>query len=264
MPTVPPSTDAVVEAQVFWLRFQKEIAAALIILILAIVGFAGYRFYTYRRNSTAAELLGKAKNPQDYQLVIAHYPGTPAGASAYLLLAEKQRNEKKFAEANTTLQAFIDKNPEHDFVPTARLGMAANLVSMGKNDEALSIYQQIANKHPNTYHAPLALISQVPLLKAKNRIEDARRVCEEILTKYRMPGQQAGATHDDRMETVWAGEAMRQLRSLKPPEQPAPPATTSVPTRPPASGAPPMIAAPTAPPSTGPAAAGAPTPKKPK
>jgi TolA-binding protein len=259
MPTEPPSTDAVIEAQVFWLRFHKEIAAALIILILAIVGFAGYRFYTHQRNSTAAESLGKAKNPQDYQDVIARYPGTPAGASAYLLLAETQRNEKKFAEANASLQAFIEKHPQHDFVPTAQLAMAANLESMGKYDEALSIYQQIASKYPNTYQAPLALISQVPLLKAKNRIEDARRVCEEILTKYRMPGQQSEGMRDDRLETVWAGEAMRQLRSLKPPERPAP--TTSLPA---GQGAPPMIAAPTAPPSTRPAAAGAPTPKKPK
>ncbi len=206
MPTVPPSSDVAVEARVFWLRFQKEIAAALIIAILAIVGFAGYRFYTSRRNSSAAELLGNAKNSQDYQDVIARYPGTAAGASAYLLLAERQRNEKKFAEANATLQMFVDKNPEHDFVPTARL---AN--------------QEVAAKYANTYNAPLALISEVPLLKAKNRIEDARRVCEEILTKYRMPGQQIEGSRDDRMETVWAGEAMRQLRSLKPPEQPKSP-----------------------------------------
>jgi predicted negative regulator of RcsB-dependent stress response len=259
MPTEPPSTDAVIEAQVFWFRFRKEIAAALIMLILAIVGFAGYQFYTHQRNSTAAELLGKAKNPQDYQDVIARYPGTPAGASAYLLLAERQRTEKKFAEANASLQAFIDKHPEHDFVPTAQLAMAANLESMGKHDEALSIYQQVANKYSNTYQAPLALISQVPLLKAKNRIEDARRVCEEILTKYRMPGQQTEGVRDDRLETVWAGEAMRQLRSLKPPDRPA--TTTSLPA---GQGAPPMIAAPTAPPPTKPAAAGAPTPKKPK
>ncbi|HEV3243397.1 MAG TPA: tetratricopeptide repeat protein [Chthoniobacterales bacterium] len=266
MPTAsPPSTDAVVEAQVFWLRFQKEIAAALIIVILGIVGFAGYRFYTYRRNSTAAELLGNAKNPQDYQEVIARYPGTPAGASAYLVLAEKQRNEKRFSEANATLQAFVEKYPEHDFVPTARLAMAANLESMGKNDEALSIYQEVAAKYANTYNGPLALISEVPLLKAKNRIEDARRICEEILTKYRMPGQQAEIAGDNRMETVWAGEAMRQLRSLKPPEQPkpAPGAAAGLPARPPAQGAPPMIAAPSAPPSTGPVSAGAPTPKKP-
>jgi TolA-binding protein len=266
MPTDPPSIDAAVEAQVFWLRFQKEIAAALIIVILAIVGFTGYRFYTHRRNSTAAELLGRATNPQNYQEVIARYPGTPAGASAYLFLAETQRNEKKFAEASATLQAFIDKYPEHDFVPTAQLAMAANLESMSKHDEALSIYQQVASKYPNSYQAPLALISQVPLLKAKNRIEDARRVCEEILTKYRMPGQQAEGTRDDRMETIWAGEAMRQLRSLKPPEQPkpAPAAAAGLPAVPPGLGVPPMIAAPTAPPATGPVSSGAPTPKKPK
>ncbi len=256
MPTAPPSTDAAVEARVFWLRFQKEIAAALIIVIVAMIGFAGYRFYTHRRNSTAAELLGKAKTPQDYQEVIARYPGTPAGASAYLLLAERQRNEKKFAEANPTLQMFIDKHPEHNFVPTARLAMAANLESMGKNDEALSIYQEVAAKYANTYNGPLALISQVPLLKAKNRIEDARRVCEEILTKYRMPGQQVEGTRDDRIETVWAGEAMRQLQSLKPPEQPKPAPAVAKP--------PPLLAAPTAAAAAPPPSGGAPTPKKPK
>src|SRR5438105_1713572 len=255
----PPSRDAAVEARVFWLRFQKEIAAALIVLIFAAVGFAAYRFYINRRNSTAAELLGRAKNPHDYQEVMTRYPATPAGASAYLLLAETQRNEKKFAESNATLQLFVDKYPEHDFVPTARLAMAVNLESMGKTDEALSIYQQVANKYPNTYNAPLALISEVPLLKAKNRIEDARRVCEEILARYRMPGQQVEGSRDDRLETVWAGEAMRQLRSLKPPEQPkSAPAAVNLPTRPAGPGVPPMLAAPSAPP------AAAPTPKKPK
>ena len=258
MPTAPPpSTDAAVEARVFWLRFHREIAAALIIVILAIVGFTGYRFYTNRRDSSAAELLGGAKNPQDYQEVIARYPGTPAGASAYLLLAESQRNEKKFGEANATLQMFVDKNPEHDFLPTARLAMAANLESMGKKDGALAIYQEVAAKYANTYNGPLALISQVPLLKAKNRIEDARRVCEEILTKYRMPGQQVEGTRDDRMETVWAGEAMRQLRSLKPPEQPKPvPGAANAPAKPPA-----LLAAPTAAPLS---PAAAPTPGKPR
>ena len=41
--------------------------------------------------------------------MIDRYPNSPAAADAYLLLAEAQRSEKKFAEANTTLQAFIDE-----------------------------------------------------------------------------------------------------------------------------------------------------------
>jgi tetratricopeptide (TPR) repeat protein len=256
MPTAPlPTRDAAVEARVFWLRFQKEIAAALIVAVLSMIGFAGYRLYKARRDSVAAELLGAARTPRDYQDVASQYPNTPAGASAYLLLAETLRNEKKFAEANAAFQEFIDKNPEHDFVPTAKLAMAANLEAMGKNDEALAIYQQVATRYPNSFAAPLALISEVPLLKAKNRTDDARRICEEILTKYRMPGQQLDAAADNRMETVWAAEAMRHLRSLKPAEQPKsePPAVA-------APAVPPMIAAP--PPA--PVSSGAPTPKRPQ
>ena len=56
--------------------------------------------------------------------------------------------------------------------------MAANLDSMGKTDEALAMYQQIASDYPNSYTAPLAMLSQVYILKAKNRNDDARRICE--------------------------------------------------------------------------------------
>jgi TolA-binding protein len=259
MPTASPTTDVSVETRVFWLRFQKEIAAALIVVLLAAIGFAGYRFYTSRRNATAAELLGNAKTQPDYEAVIARYPGAPAGASAYLFLAQKQREEKKFAEANATLQKFVDQFPEHDLVPTARVVMAANLESIGKDDEALAIYQQVGSKYANNYNGPLALIAQVRILKAKNRTDDARRVCEEMLTKYRMPGQPSeSSARDDRMETVWVGEAMRQLRSLKPPEQlklALPPAAAEKP--------PPMLAAPTVAPVAPAPPGGAPTPKKP-
>lgn len=259
MPTATPATtDASVETEVFWLRYQKEILAALTVLILAVFGYAGYQIYVNRRDAKAAEMLGGAQTPQEYQEVISRYSGTPAGASAYLLLGEKLRAEKKFTESNSALQNFIDKNPEHEFLPTAHLMKAANLEAMGKDDEALAIYQQVAAKYPNSSSAPLAMISQVPLLKAKNRIEDARRVCEEILTKYRMPGQAVEAAKDDRMETVWAAEAMRYLRSFKPPEQPKAPTSAAAP------GAPPLIAAPQPAPAAPPVSAGAPTPQKPK
>ena len=251
MPTLPPpSRDAALEAHVFWLRFKKEIAAVLVLALLAIVGFAGYRFYTNNRESAAAALLGSAKSAPDYQQVITRYPNTAAGASAYLFLAEDLRKEKKFMEANATLQAFVNKNPDHELVPTARMANAANLESMGKTDEALAMYQQIAAKYPKSFSAPLALISQVPLLKSKNRTEEARRVCETIMMQYR--------------DSFWASEAMRELRSLKPS---APSAAESIIAPSGVPGAPPRLIA--RPPMAAPAAAppsGAPTPlpSKPK
>jgi TolA-binding protein len=152
-------------------------------------------------SSTASALLAECKGAQEYEQLIAHYPNTAAGADAYLLLAEAQRRERKFAEANATLQAFITKNPNHEFVSTARMAMAANLESMGKSDEALSIYQQIASTYPNSFNAPQALLSQVYLLKAKNRSEEARRICETILTQYR---------------TALGRRTFQELRLLKP------------------------------------------------
>src|SRR4029453_3057919 len=92
------------------------------------------------------------------------HPNRRAAGDAYLLLAEAQRSEKKFAEANTTLQTFIAKFPENEFASTARMAMAANLESMGKRDEALAAYQQVATTYPNSYNAPLALLSQVFIL----------------------------------------------------------------------------------------------------
>ena len=238
MPTAPPpSRDVAIETLVFWERFKKQIAVALLIVLLAAVAFTGYRFYSDRRAATASALLASAKSAQEYQRVIEVYPGTPAAADAYLLLAAAQQNEKKFAEANTTLQTFIAKYPQHELVSTARMAMAANLGSMGKTDEALTMYQQVASTYPNSFNAPMALLSQVYILKGKNRNDDARKICETVLTQYRT--------------SFWAGEAMQQLRMVKPVTSSAP-VTTAGQTVPPmlaVSPAPPAPPAPQAPPA---------------
>jgi len=227
MPTVPPpSYDAALETRMFWERFKRQIIAALIIVLVGIIGFGAYRFYIDRKAAAASALLASAKSADAYQQVIAGYPNTPAAADAYLLLAEARRKEKKFTESNTTLQAFIDKNPNHELVSTAKMAMAANLESMGKNDEALAMYQQIASIYPNSFNAPLALLSQVYLLKSKNQTEEARRVCEAILTRYR--------------ESFWAGEAAQELRLLKPNASSEPAPTSTIP---------PFLAAPSATPA---------------
>jgi tetratricopeptide (TPR) repeat protein len=130
-------------------------------------------------------------------------------------------------------------------VSTAKLAMAANLDSMGKVDEALAIYQQIASDYPNSYAAPLAMLSQVYILKAKNRNDDARRICETMLTQYRT--------------SFWAGEAMQQLQLLKPITSSTPP-PTALPMVPPML-ANPAVPAPQAPPAPN-QPQGTPSPKK--
>jgi TolA-binding protein len=242
----PPSRDVALETVVFWERFKKPVIAALSIALLAVFAFTAYRFYSDRRAAAASAALDGAKSAQEYQQVITRYSNTPAAADAYILLAEAQRKEKKFEEANKTLETFIAKYPTHEFLSTAKMALAANLESMGKADEALAMYQQIASAYPNGYAAPLAMLSQVYILKAKNRNDDARRICETILTQYRT--------------SFWAGEAMQQLRLLKP-------ITTSTPAPIAGPTIPPMLAVPAAPVPQAPPAPNQPqgvqSPKKP-
>lgn len=206
MPTLS-AADPVLETQVFWERHKKKVFAVLVIAVLAVVAWGGYWIYSDRRDTTAANLLTAAKTAADFQKVIAQYPGTPAGASAHLFLAGEQRKENKINEANATLQSFIDKYPKHELRGTARMTLAANLEALGKRDEALAEYQRAAEDDSQGFAAPIAMISQVRILKEKNQIEEARRVCEAILTKYR--------------ESLFASEATRLLRLLKGGEEPA-------------------------------------------
>jgi predicted negative regulator of RcsB-dependent stress response len=179
------NTDPALDAQVFWYKYRKEIAIVLGLAVLGMVGVAGYRLYRDRREANAATLFAAAKTPGAYEQVINQYGDTAAAASAYLLLADAQRKDGKYAEAITTLQKFVDKFPRHELVTTARMAMAANLQAMGKEDEAFATYQQIASAAVPGFNAPVALIEQVHILQQKGKTEDARRICETIMTQYR-------------------------------------------------------------------------------
>jgi TolA-binding protein len=236
------SSEIAPDREVFWDRYKKEVMAVLVFALLAVAAYGGYRLYIDRRANAAANLLASAKSPSDFQKVITEYPSTSAGGSAYLLLADAQRNEKKFDEANKTLQTFVDKFPKHELVSTARLAMAGNLEALGKKDEALASYQRIVAGDPKGFIASVALYSQIHLLKEKKQIDEARKVCETLMTQYR--------------ESRLAGDAAYQLRLLKPETPPAPPTSATVAPAPPA--------APSAPPAAQSVAPAAPpAPKKP-
>src|SRR5438094_8192905 len=101
MPTAPPpSRDVAIETLVFWERFKKQIAVALLIVLLAAVAFTGYRFYSDRRAATASALLASEKTAQEYQRKFEVYPGTPAAAAAYLLPTASNKTVKKFLAAH--------------------------------------------------------------------------------------------------------------------------------------------------------------------
>jgi acyl-CoA synthetase (AMP-forming)/AMP-acid ligase II len=110
---------------------------------------------------------------------------------------------------------------------------------------AVEAYRRIAAEYPKDFNAPLALIAQAQLLRYSGKIDDARRVCETVMTQYR--------------DSYASADATRLLRVLKPATPPAAPAASpsSVATAPAAA---PDAAASVPPAQTSPAASTAPTP----
>lgn len=249
------SSDAALDREVFWDRYKTVVMAAIVVMLLVVAGYGGYWFYSERQANAAASLLASAKTAPEYQKIITEYPVTPAGASAYLLLAEAQKTEKKFNEANGTLQTFLDKHAKHELAGTARLAMAGNMEALGKKDEALTIYQRLAASEPHAFTAPIALFSQIHLLKEKNQIEEARRVCETILTQYRESRFAAEATYHLRLLKV-----RNEPAAVAPPTTATPPAPAVSPASPAAQSVAPAAATPSVPNAPQPAS---PSPKKP-
>ncbi len=206
--TPHPTPDPVLETQLFWERNKMPILIGIAAILVALAGYGALRYMKARKDAAAAAILAEAKLPETYQKLIAEYPSTPAAGSAYLMLAAEQRKSDKFDESNGTLQNFLSKNGKHSLAATAKMMIGANFESLGKTDEALEHYHRLAADHPKNFNAPLAMLAQVRLLKAKGNQDEARKVCETILTQYR--------------ESYASAEATQQLRQLKPAETPAP------------------------------------------
>ena len=143
MPTAPPpSRDVALETRFFWERFRKPIIVAAIVVLLAATAFTGYRFYSDRRAAAASAALASANSAQEYEQVIARYPNTPAGADAYILLADAQRKERKFTEANKTLETFVAKYPKHELLSTAKMAMARPAAGSARAEPAAPARQE--------------------------------------------------------------------------------------------------------------------------
>ena len=240
MPIAKEATaNPTLDAQVFWYKYQREIAILLGLAVIGIVGMVGYRLYRDRREATAATLFSAAKTQTAYEAIINQHSDTAAAASAYLLLADAQRKDGKYAEANARLMKFLEKFPRHQLANTARMAMAANQHAMGKEDEAFATYQQVASANVSGFNAPMALIEQVHILQEKGKTEDARRICETIMMQYR-----------DSYAAMEASQLFRTFLKTTKPETPpvgaspksAAPATSTVP--------PTMKVLPAAPPSS--------------
>lgn len=236
----PAPADHHFDLDAFWYLHKTKILAFVALLFL---GLSGYTIFTLNENNARAaaeNAFAEAKTIEDFKRVIAEHPGQVAAANAQLKLAALLRDAGKLDEANTTLRAFIDKNPQHPIISGAWLSLAENAEAAGKSDDALTGYQKVTTTYPSSYAAPIALLGQARIQTLKGQADQAKRTYEQVLAQHQ--------------NTPFQMEAMRALADLNKATAPAPAPVAPKPAAPKPAAATPAPKAP-APATPAPAAA---------
>jgi tetratricopeptide (TPR) repeat protein len=178
----PATADVLLlEGSLFLDKYKLPIVAAVLLLVLALIGSEVYEMQREKKLRVASAELDTAKTAADYRHVVDTYPGTLPAANAALLLGREQFNAKDYAGAAKTWQGFADQNPQSVLAPVALIGAGTAWEALGKNDQARALDQRAATSFPGNFAAPLARLNEAALLKAEHKPEEARRVYENIM-----------------------------------------------------------------------------------
>ncbi|MBB5286801.1 putative negative regulator of RcsB-dependent stress response [Rhabdobacter roseus] len=186
------------KAETFFRKNQKLLIGAGAAIVLALVAFAGYRFYIDGQESTAqvalsnavydfeADSLQRALNGSggnEGLLGIAdNYGGTDAANLASFYAGVSLLKQGKFDEAIDRLKSFSSS----DLLVEARAKSLIGDAYMEKNQpaEAISFYKKAADYKANQFFTPIYLmklgIAQEKAQQPKDAISSYKRIIDEF------------------------------------------------------------------------------------
>jgi predicted negative regulator of RcsB-dependent stress response len=170
--------------EMFLDRNQKNLIILAILLVLATAALVVYRGIEQGRQQSAGAALSKAADLAELQAVVGEHGDTQAAYSAMILLAAKQWQEGQQDNALETLRKFIDANPKHPALPTARAGLASKLMAQGKTAEAAEIFQSLIDDPSARFVAPFALIALGDMAYVANDTERAEILYNRVKTDF--------------------------------------------------------------------------------
>lgn len=204
-------------------RNQKGIVVFAVLLAIAAVAVVIYRGIETSRQETAGAELTKAEDLASLQAITSNHADTTAGASAMVLLADRQWADGKKDEAIGTLQKFISSTPTHPAIPTAKANLGAKLMAQGKTGDATKVFDELITDPEAKFIAPFALLSLGDISKAAGDLEKAEAAYNNVKSLHPESGFVQAAS--SRIATLKAKPPVE----IDPPPAPATPAPASAP-----------------------------------
>ena len=170
-----PIDDSSLKWELFWEKNKAAILGGIALLVVGGIGAGAWFVYSNLCNAAAQKLLADATGIEQYEAVVAQYPGTMPAADALMRLAAAQRAAGDLEKSTASFQKFLEKFPAHQLAGGALLGVGQNQDAAGKTDAAVATYQQVVTQYPQSYAAPFAAYSEGEILLRRFQREEARR-----------------------------------------------------------------------------------------
>ena len=191
-----------------WFETHKKQVAWIVAALLLFGFIAG--FMSWRNNEkqvSASEELslviasaapGQPPTAEAYLKVAADHPDTAAAARALMLGASRLFVEGKFSEAQAQFETYLRLYGGTDLAGQAHLGVAASLEALGRTNEALAAYKQVAERRANEVVGPQARLALGRLYNMQGNPKLARDTFQQLArSDFGAVGQEAAMYLDE-------------------------------------------------------------------
>lgn len=151
----------------YWMRGQAELRANDALLAL--------------RPTAGASDTKPAATPEAFVKIAGEYASSAAAERALLIAAGRYYDAGKYAEAQAQYQKALDHDASGLLAPVAALGVATSLDAQDKVDAAMSAYQAVVAKYPDSPSAADAKMAMATLHESRNEPAVALRLYDELM-----------------------------------------------------------------------------------
>jgi tetratricopeptide (TPR) repeat protein len=192
--------EIIAKAQDFWTRYQKQITVVLAVIVLAVGGWYGYKYFIqkpktekaldamfkaedyYRKDSLQKALNGDGIN-WGFVRVIKEYGGTDAGHLARFYAGDCYLRTGDFNNAVNQLKEFSTSQKQVQARAYKLLGDAYS--ELGKTDDAISYYKKASTYFPEDYYnSAEALFFAAALAEKSGKTNEAIELYKEVRDKF--------------------------------------------------------------------------------
>ena len=173
------------EPDAFWEDHAPKIMGVVVVLALIGLGIYLWQRHVADEKRVATERLAAAQDEASLRTVVGDYPGQEVAAQALLRLADLYFQQRKYDQAATQYQTFLEKFPAHSLVPSAQLGLAASHEAQGNMEAAKKGYEQLTAIQATGYTAASAKMGAARCAEALGQKKEARQLYEEAMALSR-------------------------------------------------------------------------------